>query len=232
LARDDRDVRPVAAPASQTLDRGLTVLRTVADSDEPLAIADVASAVGLHRSITYRMLRTLEQHGLVTRDEENRYRPGVGLAVLARRVAPHLRTAALPCLSTLADETRKTAFLVVPEGNDAVTIVVVEPRLSVFHVTYRPGARHELTRGAPGIAILAGRPAHESDSPRVEEVRRRGWAWSHSEVIPGFSACAAPVHDSTGECVGAVSVVYGGEADLDELGPRVVSAAQELGSSL
>jgi DNA-binding IclR family transcriptional regulator len=231
VARDDAQVRE-SAPASQTLDRGLTILRVVADSDEPLSIADITSVVGLHRSITYRMLRTLEEHGLVARDTENRYRPGLGLAGLARRVAPHLRTAALPHLSSLADTSRKTAFLVVPDDGDAVTIAVVEPRFSVLHVTYRPGARHELTRGAPGIAILAGRPEQEPDSARVREARARGWAWSTSEVIPGFSACAAPVHDSTGECVGALSVVYGGEADLDELSAQVVAAAKGLAADL
>lgn len=232
MARASDKVVPSVTPASQTLDRGITVLRAVADSNEPMTIGDITAAVGLHRSITYRMLRTLEEHQLVSRDPDHRYRPGVGLAVLARRVAPHLRTAALPHLSLLADASRKTAFLVVPDGNDVVTIAVVEPRLSVVHVTYRPGARHELTRGAPGLAVLAGRPASKREPARVREAREQGWAFSTSEVIPGFSACAAPVHDSQGECVGAVSVVYGGDADLAELGPQVVRAARGMGADL
>ena len=53
-------------PQSQTLDRGLRILEHLAAVGSPQPIADIGSALGLHRSITYRLLRTLEDHHLVT----------------------------------------------------------------------------------------------------------------------------------------------------------------------
>lgn len=223
---------PGSTPASQTLDRGLRALELVAASGSPLTTVEVAGALALHRSITYRMLRTLEDRRLVDRDPSGAWVPGVGLAVLATNVVPEIRSAAQPVLESLADATAMTAFLVVRDHDEAVTVAVVEPRSAVAHVTYRPGKRHPVTRGAPGIALLSGSdPAPDTGGaqrPEVEQCRARGWAYSESEVIQGMKSVSSPIIDDDGTCAAAVALVFVGMHDLDDLGARVVAAAAEV----
>jgi DNA-binding IclR family transcriptional regulator len=219
-------------PASQTLDRGLRALELVAASDEALSVLEVADRLGLHRSIAYRMLRTLEDHRLLERDEDNRWRTGAALASLARRVAPTLQAAAMPELTVLANEAGMTAFLVVRQQDEAVTIAVVEPRQSTVHVVYRPGSRHDVRLGAPGIALLAGAAPEPGERPEVTAARDRGWAASRAEVLPGMRSVAAPVVDRHGMCRGAVAVVFVADVDLDALGARVVAAAAAVAADL
>ena len=61
MAADDA----AGAPQSQTLDRGIRILEHLATAGGPQPIADIAAALGLHRSIAYRLVRTLEAHQLV-----------------------------------------------------------------------------------------------------------------------------------------------------------------------
>ena len=79
-----------AAPASQTLSRGIRILEILADAREPLSIDEIARRLGVHRSVAYRLLRTLEDHGLVTRDAAGRIQLGARMAALAagRRARP------------------------------------------------------------------------------------------------------------------------------------------------
>ncbi len=83
--------RQDASPASQTLSRGIRLLEELADARAPLTIDDLAARVELHRSVAYRLLRTLEDHGLVTRDAAGAVRLGTGLAALAAGVAADLQ---------------------------------------------------------------------------------------------------------------------------------------------
>src|SRR5689334_23872873 len=97
MAADDE----AAAPASQTLDRGLRILEHLATAGAAQPIADIAGAVGLHRSIAYRLLRTLEDHQLVERDAVGHVGLGLGVAALARGVRGGLQSAARPRLEEL-----------------------------------------------------------------------------------------------------------------------------------
>jgi len=223
-----------APPALQTLDRGVRVLELLADAPGALTIAQIADGLGVHRSIAYRLLRTLERHRLVRRDENGGYRPGVGLAVLARTVDASLQAAALPELTELARDLGMTAFVVVRDGDDAVTLHTVEPRQSQVHVAYRPGIRHPVDRGAPGLALLAGAPALAGEREEVRTARGRGWAWSSGEVLTGLSSVSAPILDRNRVAVAAVAVVYldDGAEDRDGLGRRVVAAAEAIAREL
>lgn len=221
------------APYSQTLDRGLRVLEILAAADGPLSITDLARVVDVHRSIVYRMVRTLEDHRLVTRRPDGMCELGTGLSALARAVNPALQSAAAPALSDLADEVGMTAFIVVPEGEEAVTLLSVEPQRTQVHIAYRPGGRHPIHRGAPGIALLAGQPPQPGEAERVSTARARGWAYSHSEVLSGMRSVAAPVVDRYGSVPAAVAVVYVAEhIDPTALGPRVVAAARAVAARL
>ena len=148
------------AETAQTLDRGLQVLRALADAPGGLTVTELAAGLGVNRTVVYRLVTTLERRGLVRRDGRGRLHVGLGILHLAAAVHPVLRDLALPVLRELAEEVGATAHLTVAEGDEALALAVVEPSWTDFHVAYRVGARHPLTRGAAGKAILLGRTDH------------------------------------------------------------------------
>src|SRR5918993_1750858 len=181
------------APPSQTLSRGIRILEILADAREPLTIDETARRLGVHRSVAYRLLRTLEEHGLVTRDAAGRIQLGARMAALAAGVAHDLQAEALPELTAVANELGTTCFLVVLDHDECVTLVSVEPRHAVASVAQRPGTRHPVTVGAPGKAILSALPATSwprNVSPglrsEVTDAAASGFATSHDEVIPSL----------------------------------------------
>ncbi|WUH93340.1 helix-turn-helix domain-containing protein [Streptomyces sp. NBC_00433] len=147
----------MTAETSQTLDRGLRVLKLLADTDHGLTVTELAAKLGVNRTVVYRLLATLEQHSLVRRDLGGRARVGLGVLGLAHQVHPLLREAALPALRSLAEDIGATAHLTLVDGSEALAVAVVEPTWTDYHVAYRTGFRHPLERGAAGRAILAGR---------------------------------------------------------------------------
>ena len=90
------------------------------------------------------------------RDADGRCVPGERLAALGRNVRVPLHAAAVPELTAMAEDLGMTAFLVVRLDDEVITIESIEPRTTAAHVAYRPGSRHSIDRGAPGLAMLAG----------------------------------------------------------------------------
>ncbi|QOT16609.1 IclR family transcriptional regulator [Paenarthrobacter sp. YJN-5] len=231
---------PTQAPPSQTLSRGIRALEILAAADRPLSIAELAEALGVHRSIAYRILRTLEDHSLVVRDESGRVQPGTGLAVLARGVSRNLQGAALPELTQLANTLHMTAFIAVWDHQECVTLLTVEPRHSGPAVAQHPGTRHPITSGAPGIAIQSAMTEERWQQmgpgvpyrPEALEARRLGYAASHDEVIAGVSSLAAPIHIPGGRPA-AIAVVYiRMDQDADQVGQALAASAARIESQL
>src|SRR5918998_1928724 len=143
----------MAAETSQTLDRGLRVLGVLAQSPQGLTVTELAARLAVNRTVVYRLISTLEQHGLVRRDARGRLFVGLGVLHLASAVQPLLRDLAVPVLRALAEAIGSTAHLTVADGDEALALAVVEPTWTDFHVAYRIGSRHPLTQGAAGKAI-------------------------------------------------------------------------------
>jgi len=191
-------------------------------------MAELAARLGLHRSITYRIVRTLEEHRLVSRTATGGLVPGTRLAALARGVARDLLSAALPELTAVANELGMTAFVAVLDDDEVVALVSVEPRHAAAPVAQRPGTRHPLHLGAPGIAIQAALTPQERADRRDERLRDEafflsfpGYATSHGEVIKGLSSVAVPLR-APGQPAAAIAVVY-----LDR-GTDVAAVARRL----
>lgn len=227
------------APASQTLSRGIRILETLADAREPLTIDEVAERLGLHRSVAYRLVRTLEQHGLVVRDRSGRLTLGPRMAALAAGVAHDLQAEALPELTAVAGDLGMTCFLAVLDHDECVTLASVEPRHAVAAVAQRPGTRHPVVVGAPGKAILtqlperawpAGLPA--SVAEEVRAAAARGYAQSHDEVLPSVHAVAVPLA-LPGRPPSAIAVVYvASGADPSVIAGRLARSAEAIRDAL
>ncbi len=215
----------MASETSQTLDRGLRVLTVLAGSPGGLTVTELSAAVGVNRTVVYRLVATLEQHGLARRDSTGRLHVGLGVLTLARGLQPVLRELANPVLRALAEELGTTAHLTVADGGEALAIAVVEPSWTDFHVAYRVGARHPLEQGAAGKAVLLGRTIKEGARPEHRFVQTVG------ELQAGARGVASPVLGVDG-LEASVGIVTLGDLDANLVGPKVEAAAREVARRL
>jgi DNA-binding IclR family transcriptional regulator len=235
------------------VERTLQTLDLLCSGGDPPTIRDLASRLGIPRSTVYRILNTLEAHGVARRDAEGRYAPGPRLLAYARAVprGEDLPTLAAPVLAKLAATARATAKLSVLDG-DAALVVAVAPGPGAYSVTTQVGRRFPLHAGAAS-KVLAAHMAERARAtafrralPRVTgatvtdpailakvlaEVRRSGIARDEAEFAEGVHALAAPVVDAGGACVAAVSAAFlqaESEARRKGIEAAVRGAAAEL----
>lgn len=205
---------------SQTLDRGLRVLRVLAESPEGLTVTELSGRLQVNRTVVYRLISTLEQHGLVRRDARSRLFVGLGLLHLAGAVQPILRDLATPVLRSLAESIGSTAHLTVADGDEALALAVVEPTWTDFHVAYRVGARHPLSQGAAGRAIA------------LLDVPGSSYAITSGELQSGARGLAAPVRGVEGLRASVGVVTLAETIDVAVVAPQVIAAAREVAERL
>ncbi|GAA3325241.1 helix-turn-helix domain-containing protein [Paeniglutamicibacter sulfureus] len=178
---------------SQTLARGLEVLRLVAGTPAGLGINEVAEHAGIHRTGAYRLLNTLCDAQLLHRGADGRFRGAAGLFSLSASAYHSLIAAAEPVLRRYADELGATLALIVREGDEAIALRVTAPTSGTYHVSFAEASRHPLDLGAAGHAILASEPASPGEDPRVSAARASGYAQTFGEVEPGMHGLAVPL---------------------------------------
>ena len=190
---------PKADGGSQTLARGLTALEIIGSVPEPISVAALSQQLNIHRSMGYRLVKTLEQSGFVERDVSGGLIVGSKLAILARGVAKDLRSAAAPELAAIAEALEMTAFLVAYDGEFAVTLSSAEPKNLETTLGKKPGSRHAVGQGAPG-KVIQSLLKPKKFPPQAFEV-------SENEVIHGIASIAVPLHLSSGQPA-AIAVLY------------------------
>jgi len=88
------------------IDRGADLLVRVLESDEPVALTEVAAAAGIPKSTASRLMSALERRGLVEQvGERGRLRPGPAILRVAERgmLERNLVEVARTTLNTLAE---------------------------------------------------------------------------------------------------------------------------------
>ncbi|MFE5734817.1 IclR family transcriptional regulator [Streptomyces sp. NPDC056528] len=224
---------------SQTVDRALSILPLLARG--PADLGQVAESLGVHKSTALRLLRTLHEHGLVHRQQDQRYRLGARLFALAQEAVENLdvREIAHPYLTALNERTGHTVHLAVYEEGEVLYIDKVESRYPV-RMYSRIGRPVAITVAAVAKLLLADLPeaerravASKLDYPpytprstpnaaaflkELATVREQGWATDLGGHEESINCVGAPVRGADGRVVAAMSVSA----------PNVVVTAEEL----
>jgi DNA-binding IclR family transcriptional regulator len=217
------------------------VLKAFRSRERELSVAELSRRLQLGKSTVHRVLRTLVAEGLVEQDPETSgYRLGIVTFELGEAVRVHLdlHAAAGPVLSALREQTRETSQVGVLDGTDVVYVDRLESpqALRLFTEMGRRVPVHctssgkvllahldddSLTRILSGSTLSRLTPHTISDPSalrlEVARVRHRGWAEAVQEREIGVASIAAPVRDSRGTVVAAVSI----GAPLVRLNPAV-----------
>ncbi len=73
-----RQLHPTSSPyLLESVSRACTILRLFEDDRHTLSLSEVVERTGLERTICFRLMRTLEQHGLLRRGERRKYASNV-----------------------------------------------------------------------------------------------------------------------------------------------------------
>ncbi|MFG2818102.1 IclR family transcriptional regulator [Kitasatospora sp. NPDC048365] len=218
---------------SQTVDRALTILASLGDG--PASLEQAAARIGVHKSTALRLLRTLQEHGFVTRQADHRYRLGGRMFSLAHQALEgiDIRQVAAPYLASLNERYGHTVHLSVLEEGEVLYLDKVEARYPETAGTWlgdasRIGRRAPVVATAAGKVLLAGLPAErlaaalaeqgfpartrravrtaEEFRAELTEVQRRGWAVDEEEYQESVNCISAPIAGTDGSAIAACSI--------------------------
>jgi IclR family KDG regulon transcriptional repressor len=251
----DRGASPV-----RSISRAVAVLGQFSLERPELSFTEICTGVGLTKSTTHRLLAALQSEDMVEYDANTAgYRLGLKVFELGSIVSKTMQVATRsePLLAQLADETRETSYVVVPDGDETLCLRRFDGSHEVRVLFLEMGKRQVYNCGAAPRVLLAHMPSdrweaivaghvramteHSLTSREElqrdrEEILRQGYAVSREDVTPHACAVGAPVRDASGCIVAAVSL-SGIEQRftperLPELVERIVATGDELSRRL
>lgn len=237
--------------AVMTVDRLVSVLDCFTVDRPTWSLADLSVHLDLPKSTLHRFLISLEIHGILRRDPDDKlWRPGYRLVTwgaLAEK-ATGLSDVARPLMSRLAARTGEMVALTVYDEREVVCIDKVETRHSV-RVALEVGERRPAHAGASSKILMAYLPQSErqtiihdrglpqlcpntiTDPDRLEaelaQIRGQGYALSIEETDPGAWGVATPVWDRHGVVIAAVGIAGPIQRYSEALSQSYVTLCQE-----
>lgn len=237
----------------RAVDRALDILLAFSAADRELTAGELLKRVDLRRSTLYRLLYTLEQKGFLTSGgEPQRFRLGPAVAHLTHAWASSVEISeiARPMLRALSSATGETVALSLPRDNERLCVAEI-PSSHALSFKRGVGYRERLALGASGRAILAWRNPGSDEleqltqglpidlahyQQELERTRKRGYAISREEVMPGAVALAAPFFEANGQVAGSIGV-FGpstrlNDAKVTEFGKVLLEESRKLSEAL
>lgn len=214
----------------KVLEKALSVLELFDQPGLELTAAEIGKRLGMNKTTAFRVLSVLEHANYLERARESGgYRLGFmlhrlgslveGTAVIQRR--------ARPFLEELKQQCDETVHLVVLNKGEALYLDKIEGRKAI-RVVSRVGMTLPAHCSGVGKALLAHLPEEEVDeiirskglarftpntitdrealAAELRLVRRNGYAVDNEEIELGLKCVAAPIRDSSGRVVAAVSI--------------------------
>ena len=214
----------MASPTgTQAVDRALRLLTIVMESPRAISFGDLQEMSGLAKSTLSRLLSSLENAGLISRNSQGGVRAGSALTRFAYSHLPNeeLIDFAGPSMDALGQATGETINLAVLVGDEVEQISQVDCTFHIGGVNWGVSRvpLHCSALGkvflAHGTAIPEGRLARLTPrsitnrkvlEAELEGTRTRGWSLADSELEVGLIAIAAPIFIETGQIIGALSI--------------------------
>jgi DNA-binding IclR family transcriptional regulator len=247
------------APLIQSLDRGLTILQFVAQSKQPVSLADLAALIDVDRSSAFRLAHTLRRRGFLSCPPGRKdYVLGSSMWMLSRQYdwSNMLVKVAHRELKLLASQINETAHLAIHEGQSALFIDCAHAK-HVIAVSGQTGELVPLYCTAHGKALLtdfdeAALRKQFGDGPlqkhtdttitsiknlakECKAIRAQGYATDDAEYRAGVRCIAAAIRFGN-DIVGSIGIsapaMRFAEEAYPEYAEKVIGVADRIGKLL
>jgi DNA-binding IclR family transcriptional regulator len=230
----------------QVIERMMSLLDALAQSNEPVGLKQLAQTTGLHSSTAHRILAAMTAGRFVERQDAGNYALGIRLLELGNLVKNriNIREIALPFMQKLHEQIGESVNLGIRHDDEIIYIERTSSGRSLVRVVYLVGGRAPLHLTSQGKLFLAedgpekvreyakrtGLPGVTPTSlttlaaleKELDKVRRHAIAFDNEEAEIGLKCVAAPIRDDEGHIVAALSV----SAPVDRHSPEWVDAVK------
>lgn len=245
----------------QSVQRAMDILSMFTLPHPTHGITEIAKAKSLNKATAWGLVTTMEQNGFLEQDPETRkYRLGPKIYELGMVYAGclEINNKVSESAHSLAQCTRLTTRIGIWDRDAVLVSMVVEP-FGQRSMSTQIGPRIDAYCTALGKATIAFLNPNElqdylnrtdliSYTPStitrkktliqdLKEVRRRGYAISDEELIPGAAGIAAPIFNRDGSLAAAMSLgatrkdyVLGER--LDDLARDLMTTASEISQKM
>ena len=242
--------------AIQVLDRMMSLLDALAQSDEPESLKKLSELTELHPSTAHRILNDMVACRLVERADSGTYRLGLKLLELGNLVKARLsvRDAAQLPMRALHKLTGQTVNLSVRQGDEIVYIDRAYSERSGMQVVRAIGGRAPLHLTSVGKLFLAvddpnqvrayatrtGLAGHTRNSitqlakleSELGSVRHVGHSRDNEELELGVRCIAAGIYDDSGELVAGLSLSAPADRANDGWIQALMDTAKSISTAL
>lgn len=243
-------------PGSRSVRRAVDMLEFVLQRGEPVTVADIIAMLKIPKSTTYELVRTLTEAGYLAPSAK-----GSGLFLgrklyelgMAYRSKVDLLRDGGAIVEELRDETGETVQLSVIDKQQMM-VLLKEEGVRHLRIISNVGSRVPINWAAAGRLLVSDmddksltsllratvRPSPTGKAPtdvvtliaQVRKFRRQGYGTELNEANEHAGCIAAPIVDTSGRCIAALSVVVPeqrmAKPNRDELIASVTKAAARL----
>ncbi len=245
----------MSSSSVKTVDRLVQVLDCFSTEKPVWSLADLSAHLRLPKSTLHRFLVSLEVHGILRRDPEDKlWRLGYRLFIwggLAEE-STGLGHLAKLVMQELAIETGEMVALTIYQDQEVVCIAKVDTHHSV-RLALTVGARRPPYAGASSKILMAFLPEAEIEAiiakglPKLyvnsitdpdvlradlAVIRSQGYALSIEETDPGAWGIAMPIRGRHGRVVAAIGVAGPTLRFSDEISRRCVDACRRASARI
>lgn len=233
----------------QSVFRALKILEFLSKRDIAVGLTEISKGMELSKSTTYGLVATLELYGYVEQDPiTGKYSLGLKNFELGQAYVSKLdlREITLPDLRELSRHFGETAHLAILSGKEVVYIDKVDGSRSIG-IQSRVGGRNPAYCTGVGKALLSGISDQKIEEmyagerfeqytehtvvnledilEQIRQVRKLGYSSDMEEIELGLRCIAAPVKNSKGNVVAAISL-SGPSNRLDDV--KIMDIIQEV----
>lgn len=248
------------AKGAALIDKAFRLIDIVGAAPGHVGIQQFVHETGWARATLYRILSAITANGYLRLDPVTQgYTLGYRFLELAQNVwsGPDLAAIASVELRRLRDMTGETAYLAVPHDGAMLALGKFEGTHPVRSAA-RLGIRKPMHCTSQGKAVLAFLDGDDVDrllgrspleqftektitdpallKPHLSIARQRGYAIEDEEIITGNRCVGAPILDTTGKPLAAISVagpIWRLTNDrVEQLGPEVALVARHISAQL
>lgn len=216
----------------QSIEVGMYILKKIAEAGKPLFISEIAILCETSKSKLHRYLTSFMRTGMLAKNQDAKYILGTEILRLGLKASQKLniKDIAAPHLMDIKETLNETTALAI-WGENGPFFVSWEENNRAVNIGIKVGSQVSITKSATGRTFAAFSPhkiaewkiSEELDKSSINQeqfqniiefIKKNGYSYVNSTLIPGINAIASPIFDRSAKLVAVLSVV-GLENTLD-----------------